>query len=108
LYSIPHPFHPPWYDHSNSIWWSLQVVKLLIMQSSTVSCHFFPCRSKYSHHPVLKPSLSERDQISHPYKTYVKIMIMIILAHSRLISWFAVCSEYRKTRIVQCVIRAEF
>jgi hypothetical protein len=31
---MPHPSHPPWFDHPNNIWWSVQVIKLLIMQSS--------------------------------------------------------------------------
>jgi hypothetical protein len=39
--------HPPWCDHPNNIWWSVQVMKLLNMQSSLVSCHFLPLRSKY-------------------------------------------------------------
>jgi hypothetical protein len=39
----------------NNIWWSEQLLKLLIMQSSPASRHFLPLRSKYSpQHPVLK------------------------------------------------------
>jgi hypothetical protein len=35
--------------------WSVQVMKLLIMQSSPASCHFLSLKSKYSpQHPVLK------------------------------------------------------
>jgi len=45
---MPHPSHPPWFDHPNNIWWSVQVMKLLIIQSSPASCHFFPPRFKYS------------------------------------------------------------
>jgi len=40
--------HSPWFDHSNNIWWSVQVMKLLIMQSSLASCFFLSLRSKYS------------------------------------------------------------
>jgi hypothetical protein len=35
------PSHPPWLDHSNKIWWSVNVAKLLVMQSSPASCHVF-------------------------------------------------------------------
>jgi hypothetical protein len=36
-------------------WWSVQVMKLLIMQYSAASLHFLPHRSKYSpQHPVHK------------------------------------------------------
>jgi hypothetical protein len=46
--------HLPRLDQLNNIWWSVQVMKLLIMQSSPFSWHFFPLRSKYSpQHPVL-------------------------------------------------------
>jgi hypothetical protein len=30
------PSHPPWFDHSNYTWRSVQVMKLLIMQFSWV------------------------------------------------------------------------
>jgi len=31
------PSHPPWFDHSNNIWWGVQVMKLLIMQPPPAS-----------------------------------------------------------------------
>jgi hypothetical protein len=37
-----------WFCHPNNIWWSVQVMKLLIIQSSPISCHFPPLRFKYS------------------------------------------------------------
>jgi len=50
---IPCLPHPPWLDHPNNIWWSIHIIKLLIMQSSSASYHFLPLRSKYSpQHPV--------------------------------------------------------
>jgi len=57
---------------------------LFIMQSSPASRHFLPHRSKYSpQHPVLKHNLcsshSVRDQVSHPYKTVGKIIVLYIL-----------------------------
>jgi hypothetical protein len=42
-----YPFHPTWFDHPNNIWWSVQVMKLLIMQSSPASRHILSLRSKY-------------------------------------------------------------
>jgi hypothetical protein len=44
----------PWFDYLNNIWWSVQVMKLLIMQSFSAFRHFLPLRSKHSQHPVLK------------------------------------------------------
>jgi hypothetical protein len=49
----------PVFDHPSNIWWSLQVTKLLITQSSPASRHFLPLRSKYSpQHPVLRHAQS--------------------------------------------------
>jgi len=80
---IPLPSRPPSLDHPNNIWWSVQVVKLLIMQPSRASRPFLPLRFKYSpQYPVLYTlnlcsSLSVRDQVSHPYKTTGKILILL-------------------------------
>jgi hypothetical protein len=60
-------------------------MKLLIMQSSPISRHFLPFRSKYSPQHLfsntinLCSSLSVRDQVSNPYRTTGKIMILYIL-----------------------------
>jgi len=60
-------------------------MKPLIMQSSPVSRHFLPFRSKYSpQHPVLKHPqsmffLSVMEQVSQPYKTTDKIMVFYII-----------------------------
>jgi hypothetical protein len=52
---MPHPSHTPWFDHPNNIWWSIQVMKILIMQSSPASCNFPLLRSTYSpQQPVFK------------------------------------------------------
>jgi hypothetical protein len=44
---MPRPSNPR-FDHPSNIWWSVQVTKLLIMQSSTASRHFLPPKPKYS------------------------------------------------------------
>jgi len=52
---MPRQSHLPWFVHPINILWRAQVVKLLIMQSSSTPHHFLPQRSKYSpQHPVLK------------------------------------------------------
>jgi hypothetical protein len=45
---IIRPSHPPLLDHPNYIWLSVQVMKVLIMQSSPASCTLLSLRSKYS------------------------------------------------------------
>jgi hypothetical protein len=51
---VSRPSHPP-FDYPNNIWWSVQVMKLITMQSSPFYRHLLPLSSKYSpQHPVLK------------------------------------------------------
>jgi hypothetical protein len=38
--------HSLWFDYSNSSWWSVQVTKFLIIQSSPASRYFLPLRPK--------------------------------------------------------------
>jgi hypothetical protein len=59
-------------------------IKILIMQFSPMSSHFISLRSKYSpQHPVLNHPQSVffnvRDQVSHPYRTTGKIIVLYIL-----------------------------
>jgi hypothetical protein len=39
---IPHPSHPPRYNHSNNVWSRIQIMKLFIMQFVPASCCFLP------------------------------------------------------------------
>jgi hypothetical protein len=49
-----HTSYPLWFGHLNNIWWSVQFMKFLIMQSSP-SSHQFPTSSKCCpQHAVLK------------------------------------------------------
>jgi hypothetical protein len=52
---MPRPSHLSWFDYNNYTWRRVEVMKLLIIQFSSISCHFIPLWSKYpSKHPVLK------------------------------------------------------
>jgi len=71
-YYMPHSSHPPWFD-DNNIWWSVQVMKLLIMQSSA-PCHSLPLTYTYSPQlPVLKtPSIYSHVTILS-YRTFSSV-----------------------------------
>jgi hypothetical protein len=81
---VPRLFHVPSFHYPNNILWSVQVMKLLIMQSSPASCHFLPLRSAYFHSTLFsdtlnrRSSLSVRDQISRSYKTTGKIVVLYV------------------------------
>jgi hypothetical protein len=71
-------------------WRRVQVMKLLIMQFSPISCHFISLRTKYSpQHPVLKHPQSMflpecEIPISHPYGITGKIKFLYILIFTLL------------------------
>jgi hypothetical protein len=78
--------HPsrPWFDHPNNIWWSVQVTKLLIMQSSPASCHFLLgpnilFSALFQNTLNLCFFLRVRDQVSQRYKITGKVIILYIL-----------------------------
>ena len=49
------PAHSFWFDHAKNIGWGLQIIKLLIMWFSTLTCYIVPLRPKYSpQYPILK------------------------------------------------------
>jgi hypothetical protein len=76
--SMPRPSHTPWFYHSDNIWWSVQVMKLLIMQSSPFSHPFLPLRSKYSsQHPVFKQPQSMLCLCVRGKELYIYIYIYI-------------------------------
>jgi hypothetical protein len=79
------PSHLSRVYHPHNIGWGVQTTKLLIMYFFLLPCYLAPLSSKYSpQHPSLKDprpssSLNERDQVSHPHKITVKVMVLFIL-----------------------------
>jgi hypothetical protein len=79
----PCPFHPPSFEHSDIVWWRVQIMMLLIVQFCPASCNFPPSYSTYSpQHLNLKllnlcSSLRVGDQVSHLYKTTGKLQFFV-------------------------------
>jgi hypothetical protein len=78
------PTHPPWLHHSNYVWWEVQVMKLIMQfpPSPVTSSLFGPkilLSTLFSNTVSLYSSLNVRDQVSHPYRTIVKILVLYIL-----------------------------
>jgi hypothetical protein len=79
---MPCPSHPPWLDNSNYTWRRVQVMKLLIMQFSqppVTSSLFGPnivLNTLFSNTHSLCSSHKVRDQVSHPYRTIGKIIVL--------------------------------
>jgi hypothetical protein len=72
--------HPLWLDHSNYVWQEVKVMKLLIMQFPPISVtsHLFGPNILLS---ILFSNtfLNVREQVSHPYRTTGKIIVLYIL-----------------------------
>ena len=47
LCNTSHLSHSPWFAHMNSIWWGVQIMKLLTIQFSPLYCDFLPPSPKY-------------------------------------------------------------
>jgi hypothetical protein len=76
---MPCPSHPPWLEQSNYTWWNVQVMKLLTMSFSPISCLFVPnilLSALFSNTLSQGSSLNVRNQVSHPYRTTGKIIVI--------------------------------
>jgi hypothetical protein len=79
------PCHPPWLDYSNYIWRRLQLNEAPHYAVLSNIYHFAPFRStKYLR---LRHSLNVRHQVSHPYKTTGKRIVLYILMIQEKMEW---------------------
>jgi len=81
---MPHPSHSSRFYHSNNIGWEVQDPELFIMWFSSLPCYLFRLRHKhFPQHPILRhpqPAfLNVSDQVSHPYKTTGRVIVLNIL-----------------------------
>ena len=78
------PSHSSRFDHPSNIWLGVQIIKFLVMQSSSHPYFFVPLRSKYyPQRPILehlRPMFlpDVKDQDLHPYKTTDKVILLHI------------------------------
>jgi hypothetical protein len=79
------PSHRPLLDYSNYTWRRVQITKLLVMQflhspitSSLFGPNIFLC-TLFSNTLSLCSTVNVRDQVSHPYRTTGKIIVLYIL-----------------------------
>jgi hypothetical protein len=80
---MPHPSRPFRLDHLNNIWWSVQVMNLLIMQcspaTSSVSILNILLGTLFSYTLNVYSFVRLRDQVSHPDRTTGKFMVLYVL-----------------------------
>jgi hypothetical protein len=82
---MPRPPLPSRLDHSNYTWRRVQITMLLVIQFSPFSRHLIHLQSKFllstlfSNTLSLCSSLNARDQVSHPYRSTGKIIVLYIL-----------------------------
>jgi hypothetical protein len=81
---MPRPSHSSRFCHPHNSGRGVQIIRLLIT-FSPLPCHLVPLRPKYSLNTLfsnilsLRSSLNVSDQVSHPYKTTGKIIVLYIL-----------------------------
>jgi hypothetical protein len=87
---VPCPPHSPWLYLPNNNWGWVQNMKLLTVQLPPFSSYFnlfgpnILLRTLFSNTFSLCSSLNVRDQISHPYKTTGRIIVLYILTFTFL------------------------
>jgi hypothetical protein len=59
-----HSPHSSWFYHQHDMWGGVQSIRLLVMQSSSLSWHLVPPKMKYLPQPVC-PSLLETRPHTH-------------------------------------------
>ena len=60
--NMPYPSNSSWSDHSNDIWWGVQSIKLLVMQSSPLPSYLASLRPKYTPQPPI---------VEHPQRIFL-------------------------------------
>jgi len=82
---MPRLTHSPRIDHPNKIGWAVQIIKFLIMQfspfpviSSLLGSNIL-LKTLFSNTLSLRSSLHANDQLSHPYKTTGRIVLLWVL-----------------------------
>ena len=82
---MPRPSHSSWLDHPNNTGWGVKVIKLLIMlfspllfTSLLLGSNIF-LSTLFLNTLSLRSSLNVNDQVSHPYKTTGRILVLYIL-----------------------------
>jgi len=80
------PYHFSWFDHSNNIWWAVQIIKPLhdVVYSTPLlprpSETQIPSSAPFSQNIIiLRSPFSVTDQVSHPYKTAGNTVVPFIL-----------------------------
>jgi hypothetical protein len=76
---MPRQFHCPCLYHSSNVWRQLQIMRILILQLSVTSSplgqDILPSTLFWNTHSLCF-SLNVSDQVSHPYETAVKIIVV--------------------------------
>jgi hypothetical protein len=75
---MPCPSHHLWLDHSNYIWRRVQVMRLQPLVTSSLYDPNILLNTLFSNTLSLCFSLNVRDQVSHPYRTTGKIIVLYI------------------------------
>ena len=80
------PSHCSWFDHPRNVCWAVQIIKLLVLYFSRLHCYLvsllgpnIPLNTPFSNALSLRSLLNVSDQVSHPYKTTDKIIVVHIL-----------------------------
>jgi hypothetical protein len=81
-----HLSYPPWFDHPNNVWWRSSSLCSFLRPpiASSLFGPNIPLSTLFSNTLSICSSLNVRNQVSYPYKTVGKIIVLYILIFSFL------------------------
>jgi len=103
---MPSPSHSSWFHYPDNIGEKYSSIKLLIMQSSSLSFYPIPLSTLFSNMLRVCSSLNMRDQVSCPYETTRKInsSVYFIFMFLELIDLYSHDNIYTEKNMNVCCI----
>ena len=74
--NVPHPSQISWVDHLYAVWWGVLIIKLHSPVTSSLLGPNILLSTWFSDTLSLHSFLNVSDQVSHPYKTTGKIIVL--------------------------------
>lgn len=114
-YHMSRPFRPPWVCYPNNIWWKVQMMKLLTIDLSPVSCYPVSLGPNYSperpvlEHPVrsaLNVRKTSTKPTQHKRQNHIFVFSDICVWKRKILNWMVASIPKLDLPLIKVVILA--